>query len=108
MALEHDQADAEILSRALSLARPGKTRFVLMHVVDTPMTQIYGSDTADRETGADRRYLADVAGALTDLGYDARPVLLHGTDRASQIVGQIKRRPGRPAGGGLARPRPGP
>jgi len=93
VALEHDQADAEILSRALGLARPGKTRFVLLHVVDTPMTQLYGADTADRETGADRRYLADVAGALTDLGYEARPVLLHGTDRAGQIVGQIKRHP---------------
>jgi manganese transport protein len=93
VALEHDQADAEILSRALSLARPGETRFVILHVVDTPLTQIYGSETADRETGADRRYLADVAGALIDLGYEARPVLLHGTDRAGQLVAQIKRDP---------------
>ena len=90
---EHNQADAEILNRALTLARPGKTRLILLHVVDTPMTQIYGAETADRETGADRRYLADVAGALTDLGYDARPVLLHGTDRAGQLVGEIKRHP---------------
>jgi manganese transport protein len=93
VALEHDHADAEILNRALSLARPGQTRLVLLHVVDTPMTRIYGDDTDDRETGADRRYLADVAHALTDLGFDAQPVLLHGTDRASQIVGQIKRHP---------------
>ncbi len=93
VALEHDQADAEILNRALSLAQPGKTRLILLHVVDTPMTRIYGAETADRETGADRRYLGDVAGALTDLGYDARPVLLHGTDRAGQLVGEIKRHP---------------
>jgi manganese transport protein len=93
VALEHDQADAEILNRALSLAAPGKTRFVILHVVDTPMTQIYGEDTADRETGADRRYLSDVAHALTELGFEAQPVLLHGTDRAGQIVGHIKRHP---------------
>ncbi len=93
VALEHNQADAEILSRALSLARPGETRFVILHVVDTPLTRIYGAETADRETGADRRYLADVTGALTDLGFEARPVLLHGTDRAGQIVGQIRREP---------------
>ncbi len=93
VALEHNQADTEILNRALSLAHPGQTRFVLLHVVDTPLAQIYGEETADRETGADRRYLADVAGALTDLGFEAHPVLLHGTDRAGQIVGHIKQHP---------------
>jgi manganese transport protein len=93
VALEHNQADAEILNRALSLAVPGRTRFVLLHVVDTPMTQVYGDETADRETGADRRYLADVSRALTGLGYEALPVLLHGTDRAGQIVAQLKRHP---------------
>ena len=45
------------------LAQPGKTRLVLMHVVDSPITRIYGEVTADRETGADRRYLDDVVHA---------------------------------------------
>jgi len=93
VALEHDQADTEILNRALSLARPGRTRLVLLHVVDTPMTRIYGGETADRETGADRRYLNEVARALRDLGYEAQPVLLHGPDRAGQLVGHIKKHP---------------
>jgi manganese transport protein len=93
VALEHDQADAEILNRALSLARPGETRIVLLHVVDTPMTRIYGEETEDRETGADRRYLNEVTRALSDLGFLARPVLLHGTDRASQLVAQMRRDP---------------
>jgi manganese transport protein len=93
VALEHDQGDAEILNRALSLARPGETRIVLLHVVDTPMTRIYGDETEDRETGADRRYLNEVTRALSDLGFLARPVLLHGTDRASQIVAQMRRDP---------------
>jgi manganese transport protein len=93
VALEHGQADAEILNRALSLARAGETRFVVLHVVDTPMTRIYGAETEDRETGADRRYLQEVARALSDLGFEARPVLLHGTDRAGQLVGHLKRDP---------------
>jgi manganese transport protein len=93
VALEHDQADAEILNRALSLAHPGRTRLVVLHVVDTPMTRVLGEDTADRETGADRRYLSDVTRALGDMGFDARPVLLHGTDRAGQLVGHLKRDP---------------
>jgi manganese transport protein len=57
------------------------------------MANIYGAETADRETGADRRYLADVASALTDLGFEASPVLLHGTDRAGQIVTQLRHHP---------------
>jgi manganese transport protein len=37
VALEHNQADSEILNRALSLAQPGQTALVLLHVVDTPI-----------------------------------------------------------------------
>jgi len=93
VALEHDQADAEILNRALSLATPGQTKLMLLHVVDTPMTRVYGEDTDDRETGADRRYLAEVTAALTGLGYETHPALLHGADRAAQIVGHVRRHP---------------
>jgi manganese transport protein len=93
VALEHTQTDAEILNRALSLARPRKTQLVLLHVVDSPITRVYGDDTDDRETGADRRYLTDVSEALNELGYDSQPVLLHGTDRAGQLIAQLKRHP---------------
>jgi manganese transport protein len=93
VALEHNQNDAEILNRALSLARPGETQLMLLHVVDTPMTQVYGADTADRETGADERYLADVVHTLAEMGYGARPALLHGPDRAGQLVRHLRRYP---------------
>ncbi len=93
VALEHDQADSEILNRALSLAQPGKTKFVLLHVVDTPMTRVYGNDTDDRESEADERYLADVAAALKELDYEALPILLYGPDRAGELVGHLKRHP---------------
>ena len=93
VALEHNPSDTEILNRALSLARPGETRLVLLHVVDTPMTRIYGEDTADRETGADRRYLIDVAAALDNLGFEARPVLLYGPDPAERMVAHLRTHP---------------
>ena len=93
IALEHTPADAEILNRALGLARPGETRLVLMHVVDTPMTRVYGDDTADRETEGDERYLAEVVKVLERKGYLARAVLLHGPNRASQLVRQLRREP---------------
>jgi manganese transport protein len=93
VALEHNPTDTEILNRALSLARPGETELVLLHVVDTPMTRIYGEETADRETRADRRYLSDVADALSNLGFDAVPVLLHGPDPAAAIVARLRTHP---------------
>ncbi|WP_406697543.1 Nramp family divalent metal transporter [Singulisphaera sp. Ch08] len=93
VALEHDQADAEILNRALSLARAGETDLVLLHVVDTPMSQVYGDDTADRETAGDLRYLADVVRMLSERGYTARSILLHGPDRAALLVRQLKQEP---------------
>ncbi|WP_074310304.1 Nramp family divalent metal transporter [Singulisphaera sp. GP187] len=93
VALEHDQADAEILNRALSLARAGETDLVLLHVVDTPMSQVYGDDTADRETAGDLRYLAEVVRMLGERGYTARSVLLHGPDRAALLVRQLKQEP---------------
>jgi manganese transport protein len=93
VALEHGAADAEILNRALSLARPGETCLVLLHVVDTPMTGVYGDETADRETGADERYLAEVVRVLAQNGYKARAVLLHGPNRAAQLIGRLRKEP---------------
>ncbi len=71
VALEHDQADAEILNRALGLAQTqnGQSELVLLHVVDTPITRVLGPETADRESEADERYLADLVAALNDRGY---------------------------------------
>ncbi len=77
VALEHTHADAEILNRALGLlqTQSGECEIVLLHVVDTPITRIFGPETADRESGADARYLADVVAALEGRGFKARAAL---------------------------------
>lgn len=93
IALEHSKGDAEILNRALSLAAPGSTKLVLLHVVDTPMSSVYGGETGDRHAGADEVYLEGVSKSLKDLGYKVQVVLLHGMDRAGEIVGQLKKEP---------------
>jgi manganese transport protein len=95
VALEHDQADAEILNRALGLAqtRGSQSELVLLHVVDTPMTRVLGPETADRESDADERYLADLVSALGERGYKARAVLLHGPDPAGELVGHLRKDP---------------
>ncbi len=93
VALEHSAADAEILNRALSLARPGRTRLILIHVADTPLAGVYGVETADRHTGADERYLAEVVRVLREKGYQAESVLLQGADRVGEIVNRLKKEP---------------
>ena len=93
VALEHNRNDGEILNRALSLAQPGKTRLILLHVVDTPLSGIYGEETADLETRADQRYLNEVSQALAEIGFDAIPALLYGPDRAGELVGHLKKHP---------------
>jgi manganese transport protein len=93
VALEHNQGDAEILNRALSLAQPGQTLLVLLHVVTTPITRLYGAETADRETGSDQRYLDEVVGVLRGMGYAARAVLLYGTNPAAELVAWLRREP---------------
>jgi len=95
VALEHDRADAEILNRALSLtqSQTAPSELVLLHVVDTAMTRVLGAETADRESEADERYLADLVAALRNRGYNARAVLLHGPDPAGELVGHLRRDP---------------
>jgi manganese transport protein len=93
VALEHNHTDAEILNRALSLAQSSKesSELVLLHVVDTPVTTVLGAETADRESDADERYLAQLVDSLSDRGYKARAVLLHGPDPAGALVAHLRR-----------------
>ena len=93
VALEHNPSDAEILSRALSLAKPGETSLLLLHVVDTTMTRVYGAETADREADGDVRYLAEVVRTLQSRGYTAESILLYGPDRAGLLVGHLRQSP---------------
>lgn len=93
LALEHNPNDAEIVKRAVSLAVPGRAKLILLHVVDTPMTRVYGDDTLDRETDADERYLAEVSRVLRELDLDVDSVLLHGPDRAGLLIAELKRSP---------------
>ena len=95
VALEHGQADAEILNRALGLAQSqnAQSELVLLHVVDTPITRVLGPETADRESEADERYLAELVAALKDRGYKSRSVLLHGPNPAGELVSYLKQDP---------------
>jgi manganese transport protein len=93
VALERGAADTEILNRALSLAEHGRTRLVLLHVVDTPMTRVFGADADDRHSQADGAYLESIARVLESKGYPAEVILLYGPNRARELVLQLRREP---------------
>ena len=69
MALEHDQADAEILNRASAWPRPRADRAGAAprrrHADDPGL----GSETADRETGCRRALPGRLVAALQERGY---------------------------------------
>jgi manganese transport protein len=90
IALEHDPADSEIIAHALGAGRADKTSLLLLHVVDTPMTRVYGAETADREATADEQYLSAVSAELTGRGYRVDTALLHGPDRAAQLLARLR------------------
>jgi manganese transport protein len=93
IALEHSTADSEILSRALALAHPEQTELVVLHVVTSPVSSVFGPETADQHAGADARYLDEVAQTLRQRGYQTHSVLLHGPDPAAELVKQLKAAP---------------
>lgn len=96
VALEHGPGDAEILNRALSLVHADqgqRPELVILHVVDTPVTRFHGAETADRETDADARYLAELVRSLKERGYPSRSALLHGPDPAGQLVAYLRNDP---------------
>jgi manganese transport protein len=93
VALEHAPGDAEILNRALGLAIAGQTKLMLLHVVDTPMSGVYGDEAGDRHADADAKYMNEVTATLRTKGFDADSILLHGPDRAGVLVAQLKRDP---------------
>jgi manganese transport protein len=93
IALERSAADAEIIGRAMGIARSGETKLLLLHVVDTPLAGVYGEDAADQHAGADARYMEEVARKLRERGFEVESVLLHGADRARELVKKLKAEP---------------
>jgi manganese transport protein len=61
VALEHSAGDGEIISAALSLARPYAARLTLLHVIETPGTMIYGHESKSLHGEEDEVYLESLA-----------------------------------------------
>jgi manganese transport protein len=78
VAVEFEGADDEVLAQAAALARSHQAELVVVHVVEGPAAQTYGSAADDRESRDDRKRLAELVAHLRADGLNAQGVLGYG------------------------------
>lgn len=61
VALEHSDADAEILSAAISMARYQNAKLTLIHVIETPGGMVFGQSADSLHSREDYAYLEELA-----------------------------------------------
>jgi manganese transport protein len=89
VALEHRPQDSEALRHAVSLAQAHGAELLVLHVVDGVGGQWYGTDSHDRESVTDRRYVDEVAEKLRAQGVRARASLRYGNP-PDELIKAIK------------------
>jgi manganese transport protein len=78
-ALGRDAHDAAVISRALSLAKADKALLTLIHVVDSPSSQVYASNEVyDEHTRDDEQYLQEIATEILSSGVPVEIALAFG------------------------------
>jgi manganese transport protein len=78
VAVEFDGADDAVLAQASALARSHGAELIVVHVVEGPAAQTYGSEADDRESREDRQRMAALLEHLRDAGLRARGALGYG------------------------------
>ncbi len=84
-ALGRTEADTEIVSRALSLAKAEKALLTLIHVIDSAPTQVYSKDVYDEHTRDDEQYLLEIATEVRAAGVAVEVALPHG-DPSKELI----------------------
>lgn len=74
VALNFSENDIRLLASAIGQASPD-TRFVLVHVVESPSAIISGKETDDYETSQDRQRLDILVNQLKEKGHEAEGIL---------------------------------
>jgi len=77
-ALGRDDGDAEIVSRAMSMAKAEKAMLTLIHVVDSAPAQVYQTDVYDEHTRDDEQYLEEIAEEVRSADLAVQIALSHG------------------------------
>ena len=88
VALDFTENDQKLLGSALGQGRPD-TKYLLIHVVESPMARLHGSQSDDYETRADEERLAFYIRQLTDRGFNAE-YRLGFRSRTKEIVRIVK------------------
>lgn len=89
VALDNSEIDEMVVSRAMSLARIHRADITLIHVVDSPGVQVYGSQMHDEHARLDDSYVFEIAAILKHDGFRVRPMLFAGQP-AQEIIKAVK------------------
>ncbi len=85
VAVEFGKGDSPVLAQAAAVARVHGAPLLLIHVVEGPGADYYGSATDDQESRADRRRLGELVEHLRKQGLEAEGELGYG-EPASELV----------------------
>src|SRR5262249_22026021 len=78
VALEMGPADEAVLAHVRTLAIPGETEIVLVHVAESAAGRDLGPQSSDQESGEDQVALDHLASQLHEVGIRAETRLGHG------------------------------
>ncbi len=88
-ALEHSEGDADIISAAIAQTRQHHARLILMHVNETPGTQVYGADSDSLHGREDEKYLEGLAREVEERDLPVEIELRRGNP-ADEIIAAVK------------------
>jgi manganese transport protein len=80
VALDFSSTDTETLRHALAQGSKG-SKFLVIHVTETPGALFFGKDTVDMETEMDNRNLNAYVKSINDIGYDCSGVIGYGNPK---------------------------
>jgi manganese transport protein len=85
VALGRDGSDAQVIGKALSLAKMSDSLITLLHVADSAAGSVYGSEIYDEHTRKDEEYLVEIAEQIRNYGVPVEIALAFGNP-ASEII----------------------
>jgi manganese transport protein len=88
VALEFSDKDEKLLSHAVGQANKNSS-FVLLHIVESATTKVFGGEAADFESRNDQGHIDYYADKVRQMGYEAEGVLGF-NNRAKEIVRIVK------------------
>ena len=88
VALDFSENDIRLLASAIGQASHD-TSFILIHIVESPIARLLGSETDDYETSSDQQRLETFVSQLREKGFDSKGILGF-QSRAKEIVRIVK------------------